>query len=195
MRGSADVRFNRDGTLFVPAGYVAGLALDPVEKKPFNHVLPGARALSFGMLGCDLHCAYCQNWVTSQALRDPEAGAGIREMEAAIHRRGGRGSRGASRDVDVQRTAHHCRVVGGDLSAGEGTEGYSCSFVSNGNATPEVLDYLEGLVQCFKVDLKCFDDRRYRQLGGTLEAVLATIRSLHRRGVWVEVVTLVVPGL
>jgi pyruvate formate lyase activating enzyme len=73
--------------------------------------------------------------------------------------------------------------------------GLLCSFVSNGNATPEVLDYLEGLVQCFKVDLKCFDDRRYRQLGGTLEAVLATIQGLHQRGVWVEVVTLVVPGL
>ncbi len=67
----------------VPAGYVAGLQLDPVEKKPFFHAHPGARALSFGMLGCDLHCLYCQNALTSQALRDPAMGAEPQEVTAA----------------------------------------------------------------------------------------------------------------
>jgi pyruvate formate lyase activating enzyme len=57
----------------VPWGYVGGVQCDPIEKKPFPHAYPGALAYSFGMLGCDLHCAYCQNWVTSQALRDPAA--------------------------------------------------------------------------------------------------------------------------
>jgi hypothetical protein len=71
--GVCKVRFNRDGRLMVPFGYVAGAQADPVEKKPFFHVRPGSLAFSFGMLGCDLHCSYCQNWVTSQALRDPEA--------------------------------------------------------------------------------------------------------------------------
>src|SRR5512136_1574248 len=71
--GICKVRFNRDGTLYVPSGYVAGLQIDPIEKKPFFHVLPGSSALSFGMLGCDYHCAYCQNWISSQAIRDPEA--------------------------------------------------------------------------------------------------------------------------
>ena len=69
--GICRVRFNLDGTLLVPRGYVAGLAVDPIEKKPFFHAFPGGNALSFGMLGCDYHCAYCQNWLTSQALRDP----------------------------------------------------------------------------------------------------------------------------
>ena len=55
-----------------PWGYVGGVQCDPIEKKPFFHAYPGALAYSFGMLGCDLHCGYCQNWVTSQALRDPE---------------------------------------------------------------------------------------------------------------------------
>ena len=68
-RGVCRVRFNRDGQLRVPFGYVAGLQSDPVEKKPFFHVYPGADALTFGMMGCDFHCAYCQNWITSQALR------------------------------------------------------------------------------------------------------------------------------
>src|SRR5690242_11085618 len=71
--GVCKVRFNRDGRLRVPWGYVGGVQCDPIEKKPFFHAHPGALAYSFGMLGCDLHCSYCQNWVTSQALRDPQA--------------------------------------------------------------------------------------------------------------------------
>ena len=73
--GICKVRFNQGGTLYVPRGYVGALQCDPVEKKPFFHAFPGSLALSFGMLGCDYHCAYCQNWVTSQALRDTAAGA------------------------------------------------------------------------------------------------------------------------
>src|SRR3982750_230943 len=73
-RGICKVRFNEGGHLRVPANYVAALACDPTEKKPFFHVLPGSDTLTFGMLGCDLHCAYCQNWLTSQALRDDAAG-------------------------------------------------------------------------------------------------------------------------
>src|SRR5213595_3406326 len=72
-RGICKVRFNEAGRLRVPANYVAALACDPTEKKPFFHVLPGSDTLTFGMLGCDLHCAYCQNWLTSQALRDDAA--------------------------------------------------------------------------------------------------------------------------
>src|SRR4029077_10502814 len=71
--GVCKVRFNRDGRLLVPWGYVGGVQCDPIEKKPFFHAHPGALAYSFGMLGCDLHCSYCQNWVTSQELRDPAA--------------------------------------------------------------------------------------------------------------------------
>src|ERR687893_565792 len=74
-RGICKVRFNEAGRLLVPAGYVAALACDPTEKKPFFHLLPGSDTLTFGMLGCDLHCGYCQNWVTSQALRDEAAGS------------------------------------------------------------------------------------------------------------------------
>ena len=68
--GVCKVRFNREGKLWAPYGYVNAAYCDPIEKKPFFHALPGSRALSFGMLGCDLHCGYCQNWVSSQALRD-----------------------------------------------------------------------------------------------------------------------------
>ena len=81
--GVCKVRYNRGGTLFVPWGYVGGVQCDPIEKKPFFHAHPGALAYSFGMLGCDLHCGYCQNWVTSQALRDPAAVGGLMRVAPA----------------------------------------------------------------------------------------------------------------
>ena len=71
--GVCQVRFGRGGELRVPHGYVAGLGVDPIEKKPFFHAFPGRDALSFGMLGCNLRCGFCQNWVTSQTLRDDRA--------------------------------------------------------------------------------------------------------------------------
>jgi pyruvate formate lyase activating enzyme len=85
-RGICKVRFNQGGVLQVPFGYVGALQCDPTEKKPFFHVYPGSDTLTFGMLGCDFHCPYCQNWVTSQALRDPaseSAGAYPRELTPA----------------------------------------------------------------------------------------------------------------
>src|SRR5687767_12511427 len=81
--GVCKVRGNRGGQLHVPWGYVGGVQCDPIEKKPFFHASPGALAYSFGMLGCDLHCSYCQNWVTSQALRDPEAVVPPRDVAPA----------------------------------------------------------------------------------------------------------------
>src|SRR5436305_8947739 len=81
-RGICKVRFNEGGRLLVPSNYVAALACDPTEKKPFFHALPGSDTLTFGMLGCDLHCAYCQNWDISQALRDDEAGNMPRSVSA-----------------------------------------------------------------------------------------------------------------
>src|SRR6187455_1858372 len=80
--GVCKVRFNDHGTLRVPWGYVGGVQCDPIEKKPFFHAYPGALAMSFGMLGCDYHCGYCQNWVTSQALRDPAAVAPLHRLTA-----------------------------------------------------------------------------------------------------------------
>ncbi len=113
--GVCKVRFNRGGTLYVPWGYVGGVQCDPVEKKPFFHVLPGSLAYSFGMLGCDLHCGYCQNWVTSQALRDPSAVVPPRYTDPETLVREAVACRRATAGLDVQRAAHHRRVGGRDL--------------------------------------------------------------------------------
>ena len=73
-RGICQVRFNQDGVLRVPWGYVAALQVDPIEKKPFFHIYPGSEALTFGMLGCDFHCAYCQNSLYFTSLARPRFG-------------------------------------------------------------------------------------------------------------------------
>jgi pyruvate formate lyase activating enzyme len=191
--GICRVRFNQDGVLRVPFGYVSGLQLDPIEKKPFFHVLPGSAALSFGMLGCDFHCSYCQNWLTSQTLRDPGAIApvnGVTPEEIARLARE-RGARIVTATYNEPLITSEWAVA---IFRRAREEGLLCSYVSNGNATEEVLEYLRPWVSLYKVDLKGFRDGPYRKLGGTLERVLWTIRALHEKGFWVEVVTLVVPG-
>ena len=72
--------------------------------------------------------------------------------------------------------------------------GLMTAFVSNGNGTPQVLEYIRPWVDLYKVDLKSFDDRHYRELGGRLEPILDTIRRLHAMGFWLEIVTLLIPG-
>ena len=191
--GVCRVRFNEDGVLRVPFGYVSGLQLDPIEKKPFFHALPGSAALSFGMLGCDFHCSYCQNWLTSQTLRDPGAIAPVNEVtpEEIARLARERGARIVTATYNEPLITSEWAVA---IFRRAKEEGLLCSYVSNGNATEEVLEYLHPWVSLYKVDLKGFRDGPYRKLGGTLERVLWTIRALHEKGFWVEVVTLVVPG-
>lgn len=193
QRGICKVRFNAGSVLRTPRGYVAGLACDPVEKKPFFHVYPGANALTFGMLGCDFHCGYCQNWVTSQALRDPAAVSGTREITAAELVAAGL-RHGARLMVSSYNEPLITTEWAAEVFALAQPAGLACAFVSNGNATPEALDLLQPFLTAYKIDLKCFSDARYRRLGGVLENVLAGIRMVHARGIWLEVVTLLIPG-
>ncbi len=190
--GICKVRFNDAGVLKVPHGYVSGLAADPIEKKPFFHVLPGRTALSFGMLGCDYHCSFCQNWYSSQVLRDPMAGADVQRISAeqivgiALERR-----------IPVITSTYNEPLITTEWAVEifklAKPYGIKCSYVSNGNATPEAIEYLRPYIDFFKIDLKSFRAKTYQQLGGRLDAVLDSIRRLHAMGVWVEVVTLVVP--
>ena len=191
--GVCKVRFNQGGRLRVPWGYVGGVQCDPIEKKPFFHAYPGALAYSFGMLGCDLHCGYCQNWVTSQALRDPAAAAppidaspGAMVQDAL--RLGARVIVSTYNEPLI--TSEWAVAVFKQAKAA----GLVTGYVSNGNGTPQAIEYLRPWVDLYKVDLKSFDDRHYRQLGGRLDPILDTIRRLHALDFWVEIVTLLIPG-
>jgi pyruvate formate lyase activating enzyme len=191
--GVCKVRYNKGGTLFVPWGYVGGVQCDPVEKKPFFHAYPGALAYSFGMLGCDLHCSYCQNWVTSQALRDPSAvspplSATPEGLVGDALRQGAKLMVSTYNEPLI--TSEWAVAVFKEAKAA----GLVTAFVSNGNGTPQVLEYLRPWIDLYKVDLKSFDDRHYRQLGGRLAPILDTIRRLHDLNIWLEIVTLLIPG-
>src|SRR5215471_5596077 len=191
--GVCKVRFNKGGRLYVPWGYVGGIQCDPIEKKPFFHAFPGSRAYSFGMLGCDLHCSYCQNWVTSQAIRDPSAvSAPLSATPQALVRDAIRSKARAlvSTYNEPLITSEWAVAVFKEARAA----GLVTGFVSNGNGTPEVIEYLKPWVDLYKVDLKSFDDRHYHQLGGRLQPILDTIRRLYEMGFWLEIVTLVIPG-
>jgi len=191
--GVCRVRFNENGVLRVPSGYVAGIQIDPIEKKPFFHAFPGRDALSFGMLGCDYHCSYCQNWVTSQALRDDQAVSRPRfcTAEQVVEL-------AAANRTPVMVSTYNEPLITADWAVEvfklARQEGIVCGFISNGNATPEVLEFIRPYVDLYKVDLKGFDDKHYRELGGVLQTVLDAIKRLRSMSFWVEVVTLIVPG-
>ena len=191
--GVCKVRFNRGGKLYIPWGYVAGVQCDPIEKKPFFHVRPGALAFSFGMLGCDLHCSYCQNWVTSQAIRDPNALASpLRTTPEQLVRLA------VEEGGEVMVSTYNEPLITAEWAVSVFKAARAASlmtgFVSNGNATPEVLEYIRPWVDLYKVDLKSFDDRHYHELGGRLQPILDSIRRIYAMGFWLEIVTLVIPG-
>ncbi|MFQ5676249.1 MAG: AmmeMemoRadiSam system radical SAM enzyme [bacterium] len=191
--GICRVRYNEGGKLYVPANYAVGVHCDPTEKKPFFHAFPGSLAVTFGMLGCDFHCAYCQNWLTSQALRDPSAVAIPQSVRPL--------------DLIVMAKRHHAKLVVSSYNEPLITsewavtifkeakkEGLLTGYVSNGNATPEVLDYIRPYTDLYKIDLKSFSDKNYRKLGGVLQHVLDAIELVFEKGFWLEIVSLIIPG-
>lgn len=191
--GVCKVRYNKSGQLYVPSGYVGGVQCDPIEKKPFFHAYPGALAYSFGMLGCDLHCSYCQNWVTSQALRDPSALSP--PLEATPE---GLVQDALRQGAKVLVSTYNEPLITSEWAVAVFKEakaaGLLTAFVSNGNGTPQVLEYLRPWIDLYKVDLKSFDDRHYHQLGGRIGPILYTIRQLHELDIWLEIVTLLISG-
>jgi pyruvate formate lyase activating enzyme len=195
-RGICQVRFNQEGVLQVPWGYVAALQVDPVEKKPFFHMLPGSDALTFGMLGCDFHCAYCQNWISSQAMRDSDSDISANYIQRISPEE--IVSYAVQSGAGIVASSYNEPLITSEWAVGifkvAQQAGLKCVYVSNGNATPEVLSYLRPYLVGYKIDLKTMQDRQYRKLGGTLENVLDSIRLANEIGLFVEVVTLVVPG-
>ncbi|HEV8310137.1 MAG TPA: radical SAM protein, partial [Methylomirabilota bacterium] len=135
----------------------------------------------------------CQNALTSQALRDPAMGVPPQDVTpdqvVALAQRSGARVLTSTYNEPLITSEWAVHIFRAARSAG-----LVCSYVSNGNATAEVLDYIRPYVDLYKVDLKSFDDRHYRQLGGVLKTILDGIRMIHQRGFWLEIVTLTIPG-
>jgi AmmeMemoRadiSam system radical SAM enzyme len=138
----------------------------------------------------------CQNWVTSQALRDPASAASgaqpqlvTAEQLVTLARQRGAQLVGSSYNEPLITSEWAVAVFQQAIAAG-----LKCVYISNGNATPEVLDYIRPYVSAYKVDLKTMSDKNYRRLGAVLQNVLDTLQQVHKLGIWLEVVTLVIPG-
>lgn len=193
--GACKVRFNEGGSLKVPWGYVSGCGLDPIEKKPFFHALPGALTFSFGMLGCNFKCSFCQNYLTSQVLRDPSCHIG--EVEPAAPEKLAAAAREAGAPFIV--STYNEPLITAEWSAAVFKEarksGIRGAYVSNGYASPEALDYIRPYVDLYKVDLKTFNEENYLKVaGGKLANVLKAIELIRAKGFWLEIVTLLIPG-
>jgi pyruvate formate lyase activating enzyme len=192
--GACGVREARDGAMFVPFGYVARRYVREVETNTVYHVEPGAKALTFGMYGCDLRCPYCHNWKLSQALREDvrtEAPVPI-SAEALVDEAVAAGCR-------VVCAAYNEPMIAAEWARAVFAEaqrrGLVTMVVSDGHTTAEALAYLRPVLDVYRVDLKGWNAAQYKILGGRMEPVLAAIREARRLGLWVEVVTLVTPGL
>jgi pyruvate formate lyase activating enzyme len=191
--GACGVRFEKDGELRVPFGYVARHYMRSVETNTIFHVRPGAKALTFGMFGCDLRCPYCQNWRISQALREPGMDGDPIDISAAELV-----NLAVQAGCEVIASAYNEPMITAEWGRAIFEEargrGLTTALISDGNSTPEALEYMRPVTDVFRVDLKGFSAEQYRSLGGRLEPVLVSIKDARRLGYWVEVVTLVVPG-
>ncbi len=192
-RGHCRVRENRDGALVsLVYGRPCALHLDPIEKKPFFHVLPGEQAVSLATAGCNLNCKFCQNWQISQSrpedveTRDtPPA----RIVEQAMSLRAPAIAFTYSEPVVFVEYEQ-------DIAKLAREAGIKSLVVSNGYIRREPLLDLCGLVDAIKIDLKAFEESYYRDVcNATLRPVLDTIVAIRERAIWLELVYLVVPTL
>lgn len=192
--GRCGARTNRGGALFSRVyGRPRALNVDPIEKKPLYHVLPGTPILSTGTAGCNLTCSFCQNWGLTRAPATPrpddDTMSPARLVEAAV----------ANGCPSIAFTYNEPTILAEyvlDTAVLAREAGLKVVMVTNGYIAQPALDEVYGHVDAANVDLKSFDDGFYRQhCGGALGPVLKALEAIRARGTWVEVTTLVIPGL
>ena len=189
--GICGVNKNENGELKnLVYGKVAAFNIDPIEKKPLYHFLPGSKALSIGTVGCNLKCPFCQNWQISQT--------GNLSFSEEV----------TPEQIVMSAVEHNCDTIAytyneptvfypfaKDTAVLAKERGIKNIFVSNGMESPEVIEDMKGLFDAFNIDLKSFNADYYRRtLKGNLEDVLDTLKLIKNSGFWLEVTTLVVPG-
>ena len=194
-RGICGVREHRDGRLMCDAyGAVAAVGLDPIEKKPLFHVDPGSLSYSIATTGCPFHCRFCQNWEIAQA---PRLGLDIPVRRLSPDEVVAEALRAGARSVAytyVEPTVFLEYAL--DTGRLARIAGLRNLFITDGYATPEAVGLLAGVLDAANVDLKAFDDAFYRRLcGARLAHVLEAIVAMRDAGIWLELTTLVIPGL
>lgn len=192
-RGICAVRENRDGTLYsLVYGRVISMHIDPIEKKPLFHFLPGSTSFSLATVGCNFHCTHCQNYEISQYPKEHEGDIPGQHItpEAIVDAAEGNGCESISYTYteptiffefayDCARLAHE--------------KGIKNVFVSNGYTSPEATRLIAPYLDGNNIDLKGNDEHYKKICGARLEPVKETIRLMKELGVWVEVTTLIIP--
>ena len=190
--GICGVNTNEEGKLKnLVYGHPTALHVDPIEKKPLYHVLPGSKSLSLGTVGCNFRCPFCQNWEISQNHTiDTSETITPEEMVALAQRYG---------CPTIAFTYNEPTIFwpyARDIAVAAKKEGIRGVFVSNGLESKEVVEDMKGLIVAANIDLKSFDADYYKKtLKGDLEGVLETMKHMKAVGIWVEVTTLVIEGL
>ncbi len=192
-RGFCRVRLNQGGTLYsLVYGRLVARHMDPIEKKPLYHFLPGTRSYSIATPGCNFRCPFCQNWQISQVDAAPAFEAlGYVAPEEVVQT----AAVGAATIAYTYTEPTIFMEYALDCARLAHEHGIRNVFVTNGFQTPEAVEAMKGLIDAANVDLKAYSDEFYSsQCRGSLQPVLDSIANMHRAGIHVEVTTLVVPG-
>lgn len=193
--GICGVRQNRNGKLFTHVyGEVIAAHVDPIEKKPLYHYLPGSTAFSIATIGCNFHCPFCQNWQISQKSKR-KGNAPSKEFfspEDVVKAAKNQGCQSISYTYTEPTIFFEFAYDTAELAK---QEGLGNSFVTNGYMTPEALETINPYLDACNVDLKSFNDKFYEEIcKAHLEPVCASIRLMKTLGIWVEITTLIIPG-
>src|SRR6056297_256279 len=195
QRGRCGVRENRDGILYsLVYGHTIARHVDPIEKKPLYHFYPGSRSLSIATPGCNMHCHWCQNAGISQVSPDLKFPVGEamspEQIVATAHQ-------SDSRSIAYTYTEPTIFFEYSlDTSRLARDAGIANVYVSNGYMSAEMLDLVHPYLDAVNIDLKAFRDPTYRQYAGArLQPVLDSLKRLHDLDIWLEVTTLIIPGI
>lgn len=195
-RGRCGVRENRAGQLIsLVYGRLVTQNIDPIEKKPLFHFLPGSKSLSIATVGCNFQCLHCQNYQISQYpfLHHGEI-TGTASTPGSVVEAAVRSGCASISYTYVEPTIFYEFAY--DCAQLARKQGIRNVFVSNGYMTPEVTRHLAPVLDGINIDLKAFSEGFYQKVcKARLEPVLDNIRLFHQLGVWVEVTTLIIPGL
>ena len=193
--GFCGVRKNEKGVLYTQVyGEAIASHVDPIEKKPLYHFFPGSRAYSIATVGCNFRCGFCQNWQISQARKKEAPSGGYELMPEEVVREAKKADCKSISYTYTEPTVFF--EYAHDTAKIAKKEGLYNTFVTNGYMTKEALDTIKPYLDACNVDLKSFSDETYKKIcKGSLEPVLESIKYMKKIGMWVEITTLVVPGM
>ncbi len=189
--GVCGVNKNEGGKLVnLVYGKIAAIHIDPIEKKPLYHFLPGTRALSIGTVGCNMQCSFCQNWQISQIRKVEQQDYVSPEELVALARK--------YRVESIAYTYNEPTIFypyARDVVKEAKKYGIRNIFVTNGVESPEVIEDMKDTIDAANVDFKAYDEKYYKRELKAPFSVPDTLKRMRKAGLWIEVTTLIIPGI